>query len=191
MNNGLKVSKPGHSVSDPDRPPTKTDHSNNTVKEMVSALSLAFILGAEAQVGRYREAYDKTHTNAQAGTLFCLHEALTLLEDLDTLSWYAQKCGETHQLNKTIRDMRNHARHDLRENIDHISNDGRTKRTKKLGVHQNLLVSIGFSEEAIKMGSTVLTLEEVSEYIKWATNILSGVMAEGIKAGRISGATVA
>lgn len=120
--------------------------------------------------------------------MYCLHEALALLEDLDTLSWYTQKCGETHKLNKTIRNMRNHARHDIRENIDHESHDGRQKRAKRLGVHQNLMVHIGFDDNAIKMGSTVLTLDEATQYIEWATNILTKVMASAIKAGRITGA---
>jgi hypothetical protein len=119
--------------------------------------------------------------------MYCLHEALTLLEDLDTLSRYTQKCGETHDLNKT---MRNHARHDIRENIDHESNDGRRERVKQLGVHQNLMVHIGFDENAIKMGATVLTLDEATQYIEWATSVLTNVMAGAIKAGRIKGAEV-
>jgi hypothetical protein len=190
MNYGAKVAKAGHSVANPDAPPKGGDQSVDTVKEMISTLSLAFILGAQQQIERYKEAYAKAKTNPQAGVMYCLHEALTLLEDLDTLSWYTQKCGETHDLNKTIRNMRNHARHDIRENIDHESNDGRRKRAKQLGVHQNLMVHIGFDENAIKMGGTVLTLDEATRYIEWATNILTEVMAGAIQAGRIKGAEV-
>src|SRR5438045_1737014 len=102
MNYGAKVAKPGHSVADPDAPTKEGGQTVDTVKEMVSTLSLAFILGAQQQIQRYKEAYGKMKSNPQAGVMYCLHEALTLLEDLDTLSWYTQKCGETHDLNKTI-----------------------------------------------------------------------------------------
>lgn len=188
--NHVRVSEPGYSVLKPDLPRKQGEHSNNTVKEMVATLSLAFIFGATAQIGRFKEAYAKTASNPQASTLMCLHEALSLLEDLDTLSWYTQKCGEVHPLNKTIRDMRNHARHDLRENIDHSNHDGRNQRKKKLGIHPSLLVSLSFDANTIKIGTTELTLNEASLYIEWATDILTRIMAEGIKAGRIDGAKV-
>lgn len=188
MNYGAKVAKAGHSVADLGVAAASDSQSIEITKEMISTLSLAFILGATQQVERYKEAYARVKTNPQAGVMYCLHEALTLLEDLDTLSWYTQKCGETHELNKAIRNMRNHARHDIRENIDHENNDGRRKRAKQLGVHENLMVHIGFDENAIKMGNTVLTLDEATQYIAWATDILTEIMAGAIKAGRIKGA---
>ncbi len=190
MDLGLKVSKTGHSVSDPDALPKGGEQAADITKEMVSTLSLAFVIGASEQVLRYKEAYSKTEANSPTGVMHCLHEALTLLEDLDTLSWYTQKCGETHDLNKTIRNMRNHARHDIRENIDHESNDGRRKRAKQLGVHQNLMVHIGFDENAIKMGNTMLTIGEAEQYIAWATGVLAKVMAGAVKAGRIKGVSI-
>lgn len=191
MNYGTKIAKTGHSVTDPDAPVKTGCQSDDILKEMVSGISLAFVLGAKEQLVRYREAYSKVKANPQAGVMYCLHEALTLLEDLDTLSWYTQVCGETNNLNKVIRDMRNHARHDLRENINHESNDGRKKRAKQLGIHQNLMVHIGFDENAIKMGATTLTLSQAKEYVEWAENILTTVMANGVKAGRIKGVELA
>lgn len=191
MNIGVKVSKPGYSVTAPDKEPAPGKHTETATKSMVAGLSLAFIEGAKSQIERYKEAYKRCHTNAAAGSILCLHETATLLEDLDTLQRYVEKCGETHELNKIIRDMRNHVRHDLRENIDDIKNKGRRDRTRKLGVHPNLLVSIGFSEDAIKMGETILTLDEAAEYIQWASDILTGIMKDEIKAGRVSGASIA
>lgn len=191
MNYGAKVAKTGHSVTDPNAPVKTGIQSDDTLKEMVSGISLAFILGAKEQLARYQVAYSKVKTNPQIGVMYCLHEALTLLEDLDTLSWYTQVCGETNDLNKVIRDMRNHARHDLRENINHESNDGRQKRAKKLGVHENLMVHIGFDENTIKMGTTALTLSQASDYIEWAENILTTAMANGVKAGKIEGVELA
>lgn len=190
MNYGAKIAKTGHSVANPDAPAKGDSQSEDTLKEMVSGISLAFILGAKEQLTRYREAYSKVAANPQAGVLYCLHESLMLLEDLDTLSWYTQVCGETHDLNKTIRDMRNHARHDLRENINHENNDGRKTRAKNLGLHQNLMVHIGFDENAIKMGVTVLTIDQAKEYILWAENVLTTVIAGGVKAGRIKGVSL-
>jgi hypothetical protein len=187
MNYGAKIAKTGHSVTNPDSPAKIGGKSEDTLKEMVSSISLAFILGAKEQLTRYKDAYSKVKANPQVGVMYCLHEALTLLEDLDTLSWYAQVCGETNDLNKVIRDMRNHARHDLRENINHESNDGRKKRAKKLGLHQNLMVHIGFDENTIKMGTTTLTLSQAEEYVEWAESILTTVIADGVKTGRIKG----
>lgn len=187
MNYGAKIAKTGHSVTDPDTPAKNGIQSDDTLKEMVSGISLAFILGAKEQLARYQEAYSKVKTNPQIGVMYCLHEALTLLEDLDTLSWYTQVCGETNDLNKVIRDMRNHARHDLRENINHASNDSRKKRAKKLDIHENLMVHIGFDENTIKMGTTSLTLSQARDYVEWAETILTTVMTNGIKAGRIKG----
>ncbi|MDX2775986.1 hypothetical protein PV379_01280 [Streptomyces caniscabiei] len=191
MNYGAKIAKTAHSVTDPDAPAKTGIQSDDTIKEMVSGIGLAFILGAKEQLSRYQEAYSKVKTNPQIGVMYCLHEVLTLLEDLDTLSWYTQVCGETNDLNKVIRDMRNHARHDLRENINHESNDGRKKRAKKLGVHENLMVHIGFDENTIKMGTTTLTLNQASDYVEWAESILTTVMATGVKAGRIKGVELA
>lgn len=187
MNYGAKIAKTGHSLANLDSPAKVDSKPDDTLKEMVSSISLAFILGAKEQLTRYRDAYSKIKLNPQEGVLYCLHESLTLLEDLDTLSWYTQICGETNDLNKIIRDMRNHARHDLRENINHESNDGRKKRARELGLHQNLMVHIGFDENTIKMGTTILTISQAREYINWAESILTTVMANGVKAGRIKG----
>ncbi len=37
---------------------------------------------------------------------------------------------------------------------------------------------------------TVLTLDEATQYIEWASGVLTDVMAGAIKAGRIKGAEV-
>jgi hypothetical protein len=190
MNYGAKVSKGRYEVGEPDAPPKGNEQPDDNLKFMVSSFGIAFVFGAKLQIERYKTAYAAVKYNAQIGTLSCLHEALTLLEDLDTLSWYTQKCGSTHPLNKTIRNMRNHARHDIRENINDESNEGRKKRAKQLGIHQNLMVHIGFDADAIKMGTTILTLEAVAQYIDWAATILNAVIANGVRAGRINGVSL-
>jgi len=187
---GTKVSKPGHSVGEPDAEAKPGNHSAQTIAEMVTGPGLSFLFGAAEQVQRYSEAYSFMDKSPIVGATKCLHEALNLLEDLDTLSHYTQRCGETHALNDTIRNMRNHARHDIRENIDRVDDPRRVKRAEALGIHKNLLVSIGYTKDAIKMGTTVLTLKEINDYISWASTVLTETMEQGIRAGRIVGPTI-
>jgi hypothetical protein len=185
------VSKSGVSLSNLDTPQKPGEHSPETIKQMASSLCLAFILGAKKQIVRFRDAYMKVATSPEIGTMYCLHEALTLLEDLDTIRRYAEMCGEKNALDETIRDMRNHARHDIRENLNHESNDGRRKRAKALGINEKLLVHIAYDENSIKMGNTVLTLDQATQYIDWATDVLSDIIGEGVKSGRIKGIELA
>lgn len=190
MNHGTKISKPGHSVGDPDAEAKPGNHSKQTIAEMITGPGLSFLFGAAEQVKRHSKAYSFMEKSPIVGVTKCLHEALNLLEDLDTLSHYTQRCGETHTLNDTIRNMRNHARHDIRENIDRVDGPRRVKRASALGIHQDLLVSIGFDKDAIKMGTTVLTLKEVNDYISWASGVLTKTIEQGVRAGRIKGPTI-
>jgi hypothetical protein len=117
------------------------------------------------------------------GTLACLHEASTLFEDLNTIAKYVEMCGYKNDLNSLWLDIRNHIRHDVREEYDDESDTRKNKRAERLGLHPNLQTSIGFDLNGIKVGEILIEIDQINEYITWAENIITNILIKAEKDG--------
>lgn len=182
MSHGVKVSQPGHNL-DNNKSSGEPDRSNETLQYMLSSIAVPYLRGAAVSLQRLSDASKKEKNITYVYE--CLHEASSLLEDLDTVDRYVIMCGQKHELHEKILNMRNHVRHDLRDNLTHESNEGRIKRAKKLGINENLLVSISFDIDAITVGKTVLTTAEILEFLHFSEKIFGDLIDEATAKGRI------
>ena len=115
----------------------------------------------------------------------CLHEASTLFEDLCTVGKYIEKCGEKHKLHKLWFDVRNHIRHDIREEFDNKTSLRKSSRAKRLKLNPKLQTDIRFDPKFIKIGGVTITIDQINDYLDWADKIISDVLSEAKKKGYI------
>jgi hypothetical protein len=188
MNNGLKFSRPGHSVNN-DNPSTEEIHEGEreVLPALIYGIAMTYFHGAKLQLERYNEAYKVEHPPTKVQ--LCMHEASCLFEDLSTVGKYAEMCGDSHELHKLWLDVRNHIRHDIREGMDVQDDTRKQGRAERLGIHPNLQMDIGFDEDAIKVGSTVIELAKIVDYLVWAGGVMEGVLKEAIGKRQIEGLT--
>ncbi|PKL31367.1 hypothetical protein CVV43_02575 [Candidatus Saccharibacteria bacterium HGW-Saccharibacteria-1] len=182
MSQGVQISQSGYDL-DKDKRSGEPDRSVETLRYMVSGIAIPYLRGSSISLQRFSEASKKEKNIAYVYE--CLHEASLLLEDLDTVDRYVIMCGQNHELHEKILNMRNHIRHDLRDNLTHESNKGRITRAKKLGVNENLLVSIAFDVDLIIVGKTKLTTAEVLEFLNFSGKVLNSLIDEGRLKGRV------
>jgi hypothetical protein len=182
MSHGVKISQAGHDL-DTGKENRKPDKSDETLKYMVSSIAVPYLLGTGVSLQRFSEASKKEKNISYVYE--CLHEASSLLEDLDTVDRYVIMCGQKHELHEKILNMRNHVRHDLRDNLTHESNEGRIKRAKKLGIIEHLLVSISFDVDSITIGQTELTTTEILEFLNFSEKVFGDLIGEARTKGWI------
>ncbi len=188
MNFGIKISKPGFDVTN--KKTNKADMGRGaTVKRANSYLlysfAIPYLMGAWVTVQRYKQESSTLKNTPVKSTQACLHETSTLFEDLATISKYAMMCGDTHEKHKLWIDVRNHIRHDTREEFDRQDKDWKNTRAKSLGIDEKLQTDIGFSESAIRVGKVIITLKEIEEYILWAAVLFNNTMNEARAKGYI------
>jgi hypothetical protein len=129
-----------------------------------------YIVGSRVQLERYLEAQRllKTHHLAIGNYMdSCTYELSSLLEHLDSVETFLRDIGIELPVGITIRQFRNHLRHDARGQIDGRSDT----RAKKIGMSDNLQVSIEFVDSGVKMGSTELSALQINNYINTAEMI--------------------
>lgn len=182
MPHGVKISQAGYDLNN-GKGSSEPDRSDETLRYMVSGIAVPYLRGASVSLQRFSDA-SKKEKNIEY-VYECLHEASSLLEDLDTVDRYVIMCGQKHVLHEKILNMRNHVRHDLRDNLTHESNEGRIKRAKKLGINEKLLVSISFDVDTIIIGKTTLFITEVLEFLVFSEMVFGSLMEEAMAKGRI------
>lgn len=132
-----------------------------------------FIMGARAQLRRYLEANEAANKYKLMDMHYeCLYEASSLFEHLATVATYLGNAHINLKLNATIKDFRNHIRHDARGEIDNRSD----KRAKRLGLQEGLEVGIEFPPEGIKIGTTELTASQIGLYLDMAEMSAYGLL---------------
>lgn len=183
MKFGMKISKPGFDVLNLDKERSPNKSKESTLPNLLSSLALPYLLGAKTQVQRYQSAALTLEKMKTLSILMCLHEASTLFEDLNTIAKYVEMCGHKNDLNNLWLDIRNHIRHDVREEYDEESDLRKNKRAKRLGLHPNLQTSIGFDQNGIKVGEILIEISQINEYIAWAENIIANILSRAEKDG--------
>lgn len=187
MAHGVRISKDGYDVvKGKSSGKISGRQDERFLSYMISGIAIPYLKGAAKSLQRFMSAAEQL-VNDPNNTFTCLYESSSLLEHLDAVDRYIIMCGEQHPLHEKILNMRNHIRHDLRDNLSHESNEGRVKRAKKLGIPENLLVDISFYPESINIGTTVLTTIEIINFIEYARDLFAKHIEEAQAKGLIQG----
>lgn len=184
MNYGIKISKRDFNVLDLDQK-NQTKKEKREIAHILTLLALPYVLGAKAQVERYKLVARILESNPKLGTLGCLHEISNLFEDLNSVLIYLRKCNIDHKDHTTWEDIRNHLRHSIREEFDK-DDELKEARSKRLGLDPRLQVNIGFDLDAVKLGETVIELGRVINYLEWAEKKINLILNEAQQSGKVS-----
>ena len=190
MDFGVKISHKGFSVTNLDKERSQQTIQKTVLPHLLSGLALPYLLGAKSQVERYISTASQLKTRPTIATMGCLHEASTLFEDLNTVVIYMRKSGKDHKHHQLWMDIRNHIRHDVREEFDKEDDSTKNSRAQRLGLDPKLQISIGFDIDAIKVGATLVELAQIRKYLVWAEGVIAGILAEANKNGSLEGIRV-
>jgi hypothetical protein len=185
MDHGIKVSKQGYNVMDANSVRDNTPRNKTTLPHLLSALALPYLLGAKTQVKRYQLAASSLKERPVIGVYDCLHEASTLFEDLNTVGKYVEKCESKHENHQLWLDVRNHIRHDIREEYDNETNKRKNQRAERLKLDPKLQTNMGFTTEAIKVGGTIIEMSQIIAYIQWAESLITDILNDAKARGHI------
>jgi hypothetical protein len=178
----IKVSKSGYNV---DGSIGKIPLSKHPDAHILLSLAIPYLMGANVTLERYRQAASSLRDTPVKGVQMCLHEASTLFEDLSTITKYVKMCGEDNRYHDTWTNVRNHIRHDYREEFDKDDRKWKSARSKKLGLNEAMQTDISFSEDSIKVGTVTITTRDVKNYILWAAKLFNKTMDEARAKGYI------
>lgn len=181
----VKISKQGFNVMDTKKKRSKTT-SGNPLPHLLYAIALAYLFGAKKQVERYQAEAATLKERSVHGVYGGLHEASTLFEDLCTVAKYIEKCGEKHDEHQLWFDIRNHIRHDIREEFDNTTNSRKNSRARRLKLNPKLQMDVAFDIKYIRVGGVTVTIEQINSYLDWADKIVLGVLSEAKKKGYIT-----
>lgn len=184
MNQGIKMTKQGFNVLDPSLSRSKK-RNVGTPPHLLYAIALSYLLGSKKQVIRYQEAANTLKKRPILGVYDCLHEFSTLLEDLSAVGKYIEKCGTTNELHQLWFDVRNHIRHDIREEFDNESSSRKNDRAKRLKINTKLQTDIGFDKDSVKVGGVLVKISDINAYLEWADKIISDVLVDAKSKGCI------
>ncbi len=187
MDYGIKVARRGFDVTNDKTPRGQISLNNASLPYLLYALALPYLLGAKKQLKRYQIAASTLGIKGKTipSIYTCLHETSMLFEDLATLSKYAERCNYTHRLHSLWVDIRNHIRHDIREEFDNESDTRKNARAQRLKLNPRLQTNIGFTDTDIKVGGVVVDIQEIKDYLIWAENIITNVLNEAKEEGFI------
>jgi len=156
---------------------TKNKPSNLTHQPHLGAvMAKPFIAGARIQLERYLEAQRFYITYKANGIDKCMYELSSLFEHLATVARYLELCGVDKLANaQTIFDIRNHIRHDIREEFD---KDGKAKtdRAARLGINPGLQGQVVFSDGGVTVGETELKADAISNFLDMAETTINALM---------------
>jgi len=185
MSHGIKISKQGFDVTNNKSRRARKSSVRSLLPHLLSALALPYLLGAKKQVTRYQIAASTLKERPIGGVYECLHEASTLFEDLSTISRYVEKCGHKKDIHELWLDVRNHIRHDVREEFDNEDSQRKNERAKRLKLNYRLQTNIGFTIDAIKVGGVVVQIQQVNNYLEWAEDVITSILNDAKKEGYI------
>ncbi len=183
----FKVSKEGFDVYSKKNGLRRGDSSRKEDfrKSMVWPLAIAYLHGARIQLVRYKKAASILEKNAVEGILQCLHDVSCLFEDLAIISIYMKSLGAMHEDGDLFITVRDHIRHDVRENLDKEDEKRRARRLEELCVKENLQIDISFDPDYVKVGETKVTIKQIEAYLIWADSVFEKLFEHGKELGYI------
>ena len=190
MDYGVKISQQDVDIVSKIKTTTSSAASSNSKAHILLTLAIPYLNGAYDQIERYELAASKLNPqNAVNVVNACLHEASTLFEDVCTISKYVTElCGYKNEKHQLWTDIRNHIRHDVRENFDTTNQrdaERREKRLKRLGINDKLQTSIGFDKDRVSIGKTIVSMDDVRQYLSWASQIIANIIQKAETDGKI------
>lgn len=189
MNYGIKISKKDFDVLNKQsnaKPNTNKSSVYETKPHLRYVISLAYLLGARKQIERYTVSASQLKNSPVTKVYECLYEASTLFEDLATVSLYAEQCGHTNKYHNLWIDIRNHIRHDVRENFDKEDEKRKRDRAANLKMPPTLQTNIGFDIESIKVGGILVKIHQIEEYLDWAETKIKEVLDSAKQSGYLN-----
>lgn len=185
MTHVIRVSNQGFDVTNIDGKRVRKPSGATLLPHLLYALALPYLFGAKKQIERYQQAASTLKERPVRGVYECLHEASTLFEDLSTVAKYAEMCGHKNKLHQLWFDVRNHIRHDVREEFDRESSLRKNKRTERLKLNPSLQTNLEFTDDSIKVGGVLIETEEINNYLEWAKVIIENTLNEARRKGHI------
>jgi len=183
MNYGIKISKQGYNIINLNEERSELHSEKRALPHLLSALALPYLLGAKTQVQRYQMVASTLERRNPLATFESLHEASTLFEDLNTVARYIEKCGQKNELHSLWLDVRNHIRHDVREEYDKEDSIRKNRRANRLKLNPKLQTNIGFDMHSIKVGETLIEIQQINSYLSWAEGIITEILSKAKKEG--------
>lgn len=184
MDYGIKISKKDYDVLRLDLT-VQAIRQKKEIAHILALLALPYVLGGMDQVIRYQSVALTLKSKPRLGTLGCLHEISNLFEDLNCVTIYMRKCKLDHRDHDTWVNIRNYFRHSIRDGFD--KNDELNEViARKLGIDVRLQINIGFDLDAVKIGSTIVEMSRIINYLKWAENNINSILDKAKIDGRIS-----
>lgn len=128
-----------------------------------------FIAGARVQLERYVEAQRLVSANKVTGAWLdrCLYELSSLFEHLSTVSIYLRLCGVELPIQQTIIDVRNHLRHDVREEFDEDKKI-KKERAERLGINPKLQMELSYIDSGVRVGKTEIKADQIGHFLDMA-----------------------
>lgn len=153
-------------------------------RHIISSFAWPFLLGAYLQIDRYKEVQSHFLENPPHYSRLCMHEVSNLFEDLSTVTNYMRKIGIDHSRHQLWVDVRNHIRHDVREEFNKESLQ-KQQRSERLKINEKLQMYIVYQPDTIKIGETTVLLDEIIQYLDWAKESLGVIEDEAIRTNLI------
>jgi len=183
---GIKISKKGFNVISDGKNPSIKKAMPYKVDHIHQLLALPYLQGARSQLKRYIEATEVLRNNPSSGTFLCLHEISVLFEDLNTVAKYIERCGNDDKMRELWRNIRNHIRHDFREEFDNEEGKNKVRRSTYLKLDPTLQVDIAFEKSSVRFGTRIIELSQVRRYLDWAEKIITRTLKKARQEGYIT-----
>lgn len=181
---GFKISKTGYDVLDKEKPRASTVNFDKK-DYLISVIAIPFIKGAQIQVTRYIEATEWFSNDSVEASYRCFYEFSSLIEHLIAVAKYCELFGEKHNKHDLWLDIRNHIRHDIRENIHSETHPKKIMRSTQLKIDPTLEFDLTFYKNHIKVGKAIITISEIFEFLDWAVEIASKATSVATSKGLI------
>lgn len=183
----LKISKLGHDVINKK---SNASHAKglptNSINQHIRyMLAWPYLLGAKRQIERYQKVASTLKTSRVDGIFQCIYESSTLFEGLNTIASYAKKCGHTHTDHELWLNIRNHIRHDVREEFDNDGKKRKKERAEMLKLNPKLQMDMGFTADSIRVGSETIEIKRVNNYLIWAESVMLNVFEDAKEKGYV------
>ena len=141
-----------------------------------AVLAHTYVLGARQQLLRLSRALPYVKHDPINGVNTCLYELSSLLEHVNTVIKYLDACGISHDDSQLFHDIRDHIRHDVRENFD-IETKLKTRRATALGLNSEMQFQVSFPQDGILVGSTHVKLSRFAAFINFADVAVNKMMS--------------
>lgn len=138
-----------------------------------------FVEGAKAQLKRYIEAQAYCKHDPIGGVNQCWYELSSLFEHLATVVIYLEHCGVQLPDGQLYKDIRNHIRHDVREEFDK-DEKAKADRATRLGLNSKLQLQVSFLNDGVRVGGSKIENTKISGFIN-STEMLVFALLNGGK----------